>query len=52
MSVHLTDMGCDVHTKERLVKRRHKAGLASLLDIGSGQSSAGHGPSCFVQTLL
>lgn len=38
MSVHLTDVGCDVHAKERLMRRRRKADLTSLLDIASGQA--------------
>lgn len=38
LSVHQADMGCDVYTKERLIRRGRKVDLASLLEIASGQA--------------
>lgn len=31
-------MGCDVRTEERFIRRGHKADLAFLLEIASGQA--------------
>lgn len=50
MSVHQTDMGCDVHTEKRFVRRGQEANLTSLLEIAYGQ--AGHDMGLHVSTPL